>query len=231
MKSLFENFLSLFFPSLCLWCENALLVTEKYICIGCELQLPKTNFHLTPGNAAEKTFYGRVAIENTSSFLFFQKGNITQQVVHTLKYKQQPQLGIFLGENYAYALKQCDWIKTIDIIIPVPLHKKRLAERAYNQSQMFARGLSQVLNIPYFTHCIEKGASTSSQTKRSRFSRWKNMEDSFLITDTTLLIGKNILLVDDVITTGATLEACAIEILKIPNTKVSIATIAYTQNN
>lgn len=230
MKQLLTDFVTLFFPSLCLWCDNALLTHEEYLCIACQLQLPKTKFHLNAGNAADKIFYGRVPVSNAASFLFFNKGGITQAVVHALKYKNQPRLATMLGFQYGYELKQAAWIKNIDVIIPVPIHVNRMRERGYNQAQLFAQGLSSALSISCNTVCLSKKTGTATQTKRGRFSRWQNMEETFFVTAPTLLYDKHVLLVDDVITTGATLEACATEILKIPNTKVSIATIAYTQN-
>jgi ComF family protein len=192
--------------------------------------LPKTNYHLYNDNPIEKLFWGRVTIFSAAAFYNFGKGGKVQQLIHQLKYKGQKEVGITLGKLYGYELKRSEKFKDIDIIIPVPLHPRKKKKRGYNQSEFFAEGLSKTLKASTDFQTLSRAKESSTQTKKSRFSRWENVESIFQLNDWEPLKGKHILLVDDVITTGATLEACAQTLLQIPNVKVSIATIAHAHN-
>jgi len=225
-----SDFINLFFPDTCANCEAALYKHESAICSMCRYHLPVSKFHLYNDNPVEKLFRGRVAVQNATAYLRFQKGGMAQKLVHKLKYKGRTEVGTTIGKLYGYELKNQEWDKKIDLIIPVPLHNKKLHLRGFNQCDFFAQGLSESLNVNFDTTSLKRIYSTNTQTKKSRYNRWKNAEGKFVVTDPAFLIGKNILLVDDVVTTGSTLEACAQAILNIEGTTVSIATMAYTEN-
>ena len=160
------------------------------------------------------------------AYMFFKR--IKNKILHALKYKNKPELGIEIGEKYGNILKNIDVFKSADCIIPVPLHKKRLKKRGYNQSEMFAKGLSQSMNIPIDVISLQRIAYTETQTKKNRLLRWENVKEKFSLVDDEHIANKHIILVDDVITTGATIESCAQELAKAENTKISIIAIACT---
>ncbi|MDP4281020.1 MAG: ComF family protein [Bacteroidota bacterium] len=221
-----EDFFSLVFPKICVACGNNLLKNEFVICTRCEYHLPKTGFHLDPENPASRLFWGRVRLENCASYLFFTKGEKVQRMIHHLKYKGRKDIGFFLGKRYGYSLRESPSFMSVEVIVPVPLHKKRLMQRGYNQSEQFANGLKASMGIPVDSYALIRTKNTGTQTKKSRFSRWENVAEMFYVPDPSRIAGKHVLLVDDVITTGATLEACARAMLKFPGVKVSVASIA-----
>jgi len=227
---LWNDFISLFFPVVCLSCGKSLFRNEDNICTHCLYHLPRTGFHLNNENAVAKIFWGRVNIEAAAAFLAFSKGGKVQQLIHQLKYKGQKEVGVSLGNWYGHDLHKTHVFSTVDLIVPVPLHEKKLRKRGYNQSAYFAEGLSASMHVPTDGHCLLRSSSSETQTKKSRFLRWKNVEHVFHIKNEQLLRHKHILLVDDVVTTGATLEACAQALLKVEGVKVSIATIAFASN-
>lgn len=229
VASYFDDFLSLIFPVTCAACGNSLYKHEETICTICINQLLKTNFHLDKDNPVAKHFWGKVEIENAAAFLYFEKGGKVQNLMHQFKYRQRPEIGTEIGELYGDQLKSSGVFNSCDVIIPVPLHKSKLRSRGYNQSEFFATGLSQNLGIPTDFTNLYRAIKTSSQTRKKAYDRFKNMEDIFRLKETDAFEDKHILLVDDVITTGSTLEACAATLLKVPNTKVSIATMAYAK--
>ncbi len=225
----FSDFLHLFSPKTCLVCGGLLQEKSKSICFICSNNLPLTEQHQNPyENDLAKIFWGRVNIEAASAYMFFQKGLKTQKILHALKYKNKPELGIEIGGKYGNILKNIDVFKSADCIIPVPLHKKRLKKRGYNQSEMFAKGLSQSMNIPIDVISLQRIAYTETQTKKNRLLRWENVKEKFSLIDDEHIANKHIILVDDVITTGATIESCAQELAKAENTKISIIAIACT---
>lgn len=226
---IFSDLLYLFYPKICLCCKNHLTTNEKDVCIVCRHDLPVTNFTNENNNLIEKIFYGRAEIfEGTSLFYFLKKGKI-QHLIHELKYNKQQQVGEFIGNWLGDELTKSNRFKTIDCIISVPLHKKKLKSRGYNQVTTFGQKLSLKLNIPFYENVLIKTTATKTQTKKSRFSRWKNAEHLFALKNTEFIEGKHILLIDDIITTGATLESCAYTLNSIKNIKLSIATMAYTK--
>ena len=228
--NLWNDFVSLFFPLICLSCGKNLFKHENCICTHCLYHLPKTGFHLINDNPVAKIFWGRVNIQAAASFYTFSKGGKVQQLVHQLKYKGRQDVGVTLGKLYGFELLNAPCFNSIDLIIPVPLYKKRQRKRGYNQSACFAEGLAKTMSREINLTSLFRCASSESQTKKSRFIRWKNVEDLFYLKNEEQLKHKHILLVDDVITTGATLEACAQTLLKIEGVKLSIATIAYASN-
>ena len=225
-----NDFISLVFPHVCVSCGKSLYKNEQSICTYCTYHLPKTNFHLNTDHPIAKIFWGRVSIHSAAAFYGFNKGGKVQHLIHQLKYKGHKNIGFTVGKLYGYELKQCVYFNTVNIIIPVPLHPKKQKKRGYNQSDTFAQGLAESMNAKANLNAIYRTAENESQTKKSRFKRWQNVESIFQIRDAKGLEGQHILLVDDVITTGATLEACAQTLLQIPNIKISIVTIAYAAN-
>ncbi len=221
-----ENFLSLFFPNYCMGCGEPLTRGEELLCTFCLFHLPRTYFHQDPGNPAARIFWGRVRLEMASSFVFFHKGGNVQELLHQLKYQGKKEIGRYLGELYAYELGDTKAFDDIDMIIPVPLHPKKQRKRGYNQSQCFAEGLAGIMKVPVESKCLFRKENSATQTKRSRYERWENVEDIFGLRDSGKIAGKHVLLVDDVITTGATIEACASILLNIEGTRVSAMSIA-----
>jgi ComF family protein len=227
MISYLKDFFSLIFPKLCLSCGIGLTKHENCICLLCLHQFPYTNYHLEPDNKLMKQFWGRVDISAAAAYLYFKKGSKVQALMHQLKYHNQPELGIEIGRLYGKELIKVDAYRDADIIIPVPLHKTRQKKRGYNQSEQFAIGLSESMGISVDCNILLREHASETQVSKSRFNRYKNMEDIF--TANPLLLYKNILLVDDTITTGATLEACVLALQKVGLLNIKIAGIAFTE--
>lgn len=229
IQNLIRDFTNLLYPQLCPACDAPLHNSEKEICIKCEYDLPFTDFHVHQDNPLAKQFWGRVPLHSAMALLYFQQGNKTQNLMHQIKYKNQPQVGFLLGEMIGKRLIAGAGHKDIDYIVPVPIHQKRQRARGYNQSEYIANGIAEVLKVPVKTKVLIKYKETKSQTKHERFKRFENLEDVFMVLQPNLITGKNILLVDDVITTGATLEACATIINQHQPQKLSLAAAAYTK--
>jgi len=227
LENLLGGFVSLFYPQLCLSCGKNITPDRDAICISCQVKLPKTGFHLEKENSFTDRFWGRVNIESGASFYHFAKGGRVQHLIHNLKYKGRYEVGVKLGNLYGKALKKSPLYRNIDVIIPVPLHPKKELKRGYNQSDMFAKGLSETMEVEWKKNILISTKMSETQTKKSRLERLENVKDVFKINDVDFLKDKHVLIVDDVLTTGATLEACTMKILEIPGTKVSLATIAF----
>jgi ComF family protein len=226
-KNLYVNaLLELFYPRICVVCGQKLISTESFVCLKCLLHLPRTNYHNEPENRMEMLFYGRVRIEKAGAFFEFRKGSPYQKILHHLKYKGKKELGEMMGKQFALNLIGSEFIKQVDLICPVPLHPKKQRKRGYNQSYHLAKGLSDGLGIPVDSRTLQRKIHTDTQTKRSRYERWENVDGIFEITDPKVFENKHVLLVDDVVTTGSTLEACAQTILKSCQAKVSLAALA-----
>lgn len=218
---------SLFFPNLCPGCGQSLIKGEEVICSICHFHLPKTYFHNDPENPLNRVFWGRVNIEAVAAYLYFQKGSNVQHLLHQLKYKNRPEIAVRIGKWYGLELRQADIFRETQLIVPVPLHPRKLRRRGYNQSQAFAEGLAAVMKAEQETGCLYRKVDSKTQTRKARYNRWENVENIFGIAHSERIKDRHILLVDDVITTGATLEACTQALLEVPGVKVSIATIAY----
>ena len=222
-----REFIHLFFPRICPGCSEALLRNEHLVCLTCYLQLPKTGFHQSPfDNPINRLFWGRIPIYASAAFLYFRKAGVVQELMHALKYGNQPEIGTFLGEEYGKTLSADDPFCQSELILPVPLHIKREKQRGYNQSNYFAKGLASNLNIETTNSLLVRNDFKSSQTKKSRFERWQNVSTVFEISNPLTVENKRVLLVDDVITTGATIEACARQLLLSGAARVSVLCIA-----
>ncbi|AXT57062.1 ComF family protein [Aquimarina sp. AD1] len=218
----------LFYPIYCAACDNPLYKNERILCTSCRHKLPLGNFHKVNAKKIEKVFYGRAKIENATSLLVFEKDSLVQNLIHNLKYRGREEIGKELGVWLGQELSQSSVYQNIDTIIPVPLHPKRLRERGFNQVEKFGQEIAEKLNAEYVDFVLKKNSYNKKQSKNSRLTRWINTSETFGIQNESLLTNKHILIVDDIVTTGATLEAC-IQVLKsIPGIKISIATMAIT---
>jgi ComF family protein len=220
-----NDFVSLFFPRFCLGCNGSLLKGESHVCIHCYSKITKTNSHHENDNFIMKKFYGKVKISSALAYYVFFKKGIVQHLLHSLKYDNQPTLAIELGARYAVELLKNNESLSFEVLVPVPLHQSKLKIRGYNQSEQFALGLSQILDIPVKANALKRIKATTTQTSKTRLERWKNVDQIFEITDDGI-VGKHVLIVDDVITTGATLESCALCLLEHGAKDVSVIAIA-----
>lgn len=220
------DFYRLFFPKICGACEVALVKGEHHLCVHCNLDLPFTNFENIKENPVEKLFYGRINIEFATSLCFFSKDEKIQNILHNIKYSEQKELAIHVGKIFGNRLQNNEHLKDISVIIPVPLHPQKEHLRGFNQSTLFAEGMSEILQIEVQDKNLIRIVNTSTQTKKTRLERAENVEKAFEVKYPEKLKNKHILLVDDVLTTGATLESCAQTLIEQANCKVSIATIA-----
>lgn len=223
-----KDFISLIYPNLCYCCNNPLAKAESGICTFCSYHLPKTNFHQEKDNPVSKLFWGRVGLEAATSYYYFTKDSGVQSLIHQLKYKGKQEIGLLTGRFFGNDLINSPYFTSIDYLIPVPLHYNRLIKRGYNQSECIAKGMADSMNKELKNDVLFRNENNATQTNKSHYARWKNVEVIFKVSNEQKLESKHFLLVDDVLTTGSTLEACAIALLTIPDAKVSIATLAYT---
>lgn len=224
--SFINDFISLVYPEICPGCGNPLWKNEHIICTYCDFHLPRTNFHLYRENQFTRIFWGRAKIECASAYLFFNKGSTVQHLVHALKYKGRRDLGVWLGAQFGTFLATSSYFQSVDCIIPVPLHSQKLIVRGFNQSEEFAAGLSKSMKIPVVTDILYRKRTSETQTRKSRFLRWQNVEEIFEVKEFRKLEGMHLMLVDDVVTTGATLESCISTLNRIPGVRISLAAIA-----
>ncbi|HNW50054.1 MAG TPA: ComF family protein [Prolixibacteraceae bacterium] len=227
LKQLVNDFSSLIYPNLCIGCGRGLVTGENYICYHCLVGMPRTYFHLVKGNPLEQIFWGRVPIEKATSWFFYRKGSDYQHFLHHLKYKGLREIGVEMGRNFGAELVATNYFGDVDLMVPVPLHPKKEKQRGYNQSVAIAEGLSQHLNVPIDNGVLIRQHYSETQTKKGRFERWENVSDLFGLTHDEYFAGKHVLLVDDVVTTGSTLEACARKILECNGAKVSVVTLGF----
>ncbi len=213
-------------PRVCFGCNARLYRGEQILCTPCRDQIPLTEFNFSEENSLDRTFYGRITIKKASSFLFFNDIGVVKNLIHYLKYRNQSQIGTFLGDWYGSQLKNDKGLPAIDMVLPVPMHPKKLKKRGYNQVEGFGKRLAHHLNAAYCDDILLKTTHTKTQTQKSRIFRWQHQSPSFAIAKPHRLAHKKILLVDDVVTTGATLEACAKAINDESNVTIYIATMA-----
>lgn len=221
------DFIRLIYPPYCVGCNGGLVSGEKWICTDCIRQLPRTDFHLYRDNPVFHRLAGRLPLSRAAAFLRFTKGGVVQRMMHALKYHNLPGLARELGASYGAELARLPWVSDIDMIIPVPLHATRQKKRGYNQSEEFALGLSSHIAKPLRTDLVIRFKSTETQTRKNRLKRWLNVSHAFQVRDARETAGRNILLVDDIITTGSTLEACGDALVQAGCSSLSVVAIAY----
>lgn len=223
-----KDFISLLFPDQCSGCENTLNTDKELICLTCLSNLPRTNFDFDNENPVAQKFWGKVPIHKAIALLNFNQHGLTQQLIHQLKYQGNQQLGVLLGKLLGKEIGDRIKEESIDLVLPVPLHSRRRRKRGYNQSDLIAEGVADALHIERDSTSLIRRTNNESQTRKNLFQRWKNVETIFEVKSLNQLRDKHVLLVDDVITTGATLEACTQQLIKAENIKVSVATLAIT---
>jgi ComF family protein len=216
----------LFFPHICKSCFAEIAQQDQYICARCLEELPFTGFIKMDVNPVEKIFFGRVPIEAATSLFYFTSTSIVQKLIHQIKYKGQQQLAVYLGKMMGREINSSLKFTGLDLVVPLPLFKSREKQRGYNQAALLAKGISETTNLPLAENALKRIKASPTQTRKSRAERWQNVEGLFTVSG-NLGENRNILLVDDVITTGATLDACASALLEVKDTRVSIITLAY----
>lgn len=227
IKNILSIALHLFYPHLCSGCGSDLMDEKNILCLKCINDLPHTGFAVFPNNPIEKYFWGRLPLLAAHSEFYFSKESLIQHLIHQLKYKRNTSVGFFLGELMGKSMLNSNRFNNIDALIPLPLYADKERRRGFNQAAVIANGVSAIMNIPIITGNIIRQRPTETQTRKHRTERWENVAGSFAIKNPAALTGKHLLLVDDVVTTGATLEACGNMILRINEVKLSIATIAH----
>jgi len=208
-------------------CRNGLVKGEDIVCTRCILELPRTNYHQEQENPVFKRIYGRLPIRFGFAYLLFQKGGDVQRLLHELKYNNHPEVGRVIGRVYGEDLNKRGYSNEFERIVPIPLHPIKQRRRGYNQSDEFAKGLAETLNIPVLSNAVQRISVTETQTRKSKLRRWENVKEVFRVVNTVEVKGRRILLVDDVITTGATLEACGQVLLDAGCSEISVAGMAY----
>ena len=224
-----KDILTIFFPNLCINCQTRLIRNEQFLCTICLNDLPTIVYNDATKEILRSNFVGKVPLQEIYSFLYFTKFGITQKLIYALKYKKEKRIGIFLGEMICYEIKRLKLFKEIDYIIPVPLHKKKQKQRGFNQVDDFGKLLSKQLGNSFVSGKLKRISKNETQTLKQRFERFSNTESKFCVSEVNYFQNKHVLLVDDVMTTGATLVSCCEELLKVKNIKISICTIAYTE--
>jgi ComF family protein len=227
MIAFLNDLLNLFYPEVCASCGNALYSGERSICMMCRVMLPRTGFESVPDNAVEKQFWGKVQLCSAASLYHFHKGTKVQHLIHRLKYHGETEAGKEAGRLLGAALKESGRFVSAECVLPVPLHRKRLMSRGYNQSEPIASGIAEVLGIGCETDILERVKSGNSQTRKGRYERWENAGSSFKVVDPQKVRGRHFLIADDVITTGSTLSACAAILLASGASSVSVASLAF----
>ena len=229
IRDIADDFLSLFFPRLCLACRQHLVRGEKVLCLECVCSVARTDFHLTRENPLEQAFWGRCYIIKAAAYSVYNRGSRIRKLIHIMKYKGRKDIGEALGSLYGSYLKESDFMDDIDMLVPVPLHPVRLRERGYNQSEYIARGMSEATGIPIASDILVRLLQSSTQTVHGRYERWENVEGLFGVTTPEKVSGKHLLLVDDGITTGSTMEACVNALHAAADVKVSVIALAAAQ--
>jgi len=203
IKEFLLDFVDMVYPRVCLNCDTILLYQEEHICMPCKFSLPKTNYHLRKDNPLEQKFVYEPRVKAVAAFLYYNKGGVAQKIISELKYRGVQEVGKKIGNWYGNDLKEMNWV--IDFIIPVPLHPSKQKKRGFNQSESFAEGLSEIIEIPIETEVVKRTRNTSTQTRKSKVDRWRNMDEVYALTDPAKIQGKKVMIVDDVLTTGATI--------------------------
>jgi ComF family protein len=228
LTNLKESLLHLFFPHVCEGCGSDILEQEHFLCLKCHSTLPQTEFHLYPNNPIEKIFWGRLPVTHATAQYYFTKNSQMQHLMHQLKYRGNKDVGVYLGKLMGHAFALSNRFRFVDALIPLPLFPSKEKKRGFNQATVLCEGIAEVLGKPIVKDAVIRTSYTDSQTKKNRVERWENMEGRFELVKKDAIAGKHVLLVDDVITTGATLEACGNTLLEAENVKLSVATLCYS---
>ncbi len=226
LSKILKDINSVLLPHVCFGCNAHLYRGEHHLCTVCRNQLPLTDYSFNVENAVDRIFYGRINIKKANSFLFFIENGIVKNLIHHLKYKNQEKIGVFLGDWHGQIIAENNYLEPIDFVVPVPLHRKKLRKRGYNQVSAFGRRLSYHLNADFLEDALIKTSNTKTQTKKSRIARWQNNKSLYVVRNPAQLENRKILLVDDVITTGATMEICAKTLLEVPGVTIYITSMA-----
>jgi len=226
-ENILSPFIHFFYPHTCIGCGSDIIEKENFLCLECINELPHTNFALHSNNPLEKFFWGRMPVTSGMSEFYFSKASAIQNCIHEFKYKGNIKLGLYLGRMMGKSILNSNRFSNIDLLIPLPLFTRKEFKRGFNQSSILCNGINEITNIPVMVNNVIRIKATETQTKKGRIERWENVEKSFSVADAETLKGKHVLLVDDVITTGATIEACGSQILKVEDTKLSIASLAF----
>ena len=225
LKEIKDSFLNLIFPHVCEGCGSDIINEESRLCIRCLTALPETNFQIHSGNPVEKIFWGRLSLVSATAQYYFTKESLMQHLMHQLKYKGNKELGFQLGRLMGIALKETNRFNNIDALVPLPLFPSKEKKRGYNQATVLCEGIAEIISLPVLNNVVIRPQHTDTQTKKGRIERWKNIEGKFELVNPEMIKNKHLLLVDDVVTTGATLEACGQELLSSENSRLSIATL------
>lgn len=225
-RDLWAGFLHLLYPELCVACGNDLPYSNTCFCVRCSTKLAPSDMHHSADNEFVTRLWGRLPLEHGAAAYYFTRNSPIRRAIHHLKYKNQPDIGQMLGRQFGRKLIQSPYFQQLDAIVPVPLHPRKERLRGYNQSAMFALGLSEALQVPMFQRAMTRHAFTETQTRKKRMERFENVGTVFSVVQPEKLRGKHLLLVDDVLTTGATLEVCGQKLLEIPGTRLSCVTMA-----
>lgn len=228
---LYRALLHLAFPHSCAGCGADLHEVQQLLCIRCGAQLPHTGFHLHCDNAVERIFWGRLPVHAATAAFYFTKRSVVQQLMHRFKYHGDRDVGLFLGRQMGRLLAASERFAEIDLLVPLPLFADKEKKRGFNQAAVLCAGMAETWNKPVMEQIVARRAHTESQTRKSRTERWQNMEDMFVLLDAAAAEGKHLLLVDDVITTGATLEACGRSLLQAKDARLSIAALCCAGRN
>jgi ComF family protein len=220
-------FFGLIFPCQCVVCSRLLSSAEKFICITCNINLPRTHYHLQKDNIIEKQFWGQIPIQRATAFFYYRKGSDYCHIIHELKYKECKEIGAVMGCYMANEIQHSGFFDDIDVIVPIPLHRDRIRRRGYNQSEWIAKGIAEITNIPVNSTAMSRKAY-NSQINQSVFDRWENVKETFELHQPELFSGKHILIVDDVLTTGATITACALAFLPVQGVRFSVITLGVS---
>ena len=229
MNKYFSSLLHLFFPRCCIVCGARLSEGEEVICTRCNIDMPRTYYHLQKDNPVERMFWGKIPLERATSYFFYRKGSGFRSILHQLKYGGRKQLGVVMGRFMAAELEPSGFFQGIDVVIPVPLHPRKKKARGYNQSECIACGVSEVSGIPLDISSVVREKHTDTQTRKSVYERWENVEGIFKLHHSERFTGKHILIIDDVLTTGATTTACADAFCDVKDIHISILTLAVAE--
>lgn len=229
-KEIKESLLQLVFPHVCDGCGSDLLNESSQLCLRCLQALPETNFEKHAGNPVEKYFWGRLSLESATAQYYFTKESLMQRLMHQFKYRGNKDLGLQLGRLMGISLRDSSRFDNVDALVPLPLFPFKEKKRGYNQATVLCEGISEIIPLPVLNNVITRPQHTDTQTKKGRIERWKNIEGKFELINPSSIQNKHILLVDDVVTTGATLEACGSKLLKAENVRLSIATLCRSSH-